>query len=74
MRTALDQGDADELGRLAHNLKGIALNFSAEAVAGVAAELEELGRLEDLSRAPAKVATLEVEIQRLTEFAAAHLG
>jgi PAS domain S-box-containing protein len=72
IRVALKDADASRLGRLAHNLKGISLNFSAEAVADIALKLEEAGRREDLTDAPALVARLDAEIQRLEEFLSAN--
>jgi len=44
------------------------LNFSADAVADIALKLEELGKREDLTDAPALVAQLDVEVRRLEEY------
>jgi PAS domain S-box-containing protein len=74
IHAALQENDVKRLGRLAHNLKGTSLNFSAEAVAAVALKLEELGQREDLSDAPALVARLDEEVLRLTEFLSQHLS
>src|SRR5258708_37225512 len=68
IRVASLQGDASRLGRLAHNLKGISLNFSAEPLANVAFKLEEVGKHEDLTDAPALVAQLDSEANRLEQF------
>jgi two-component system sensor histidine kinase/response regulator len=68
IREALDKGDAGSMGRLAHNLKGISLNFSAEPVAALALKLEDLGKHEDLSGAPALVAELDSEVRRLIKY------
>jgi PAS domain S-box-containing protein len=68
IRVELQKGNAGALGRLAHNLKGISLNFSAEPVAALALSLEELGKREDLTQAPALVAELDREIRRLIEY------
>jgi len=65
---ALKDADTNRLSRLAHNLKGISLNFSANAVATVSLKLEEIGKLEDLTYAPALVEQLEMEIHRLNEY------
>ncbi|MDD2920825.1 MAG: response regulator, partial [Anaerolineales bacterium] len=70
IRAALQAGDAITLGRLAHNLKGIALNFNAAPIADIALRLEELGKREDLSNAAALAAQLDVEAQRLIEYQA----
>ena len=71
---ALDDHDANRLCRLAHNLKGISLNFSAGPLAAVALKLEELGRREDLTDAPALVAQLDAETQRLEAYLSEHLS
>jgi len=65
---ALDKGDANSLGRLAHNLKGISLNFSAEPIASLALRLEELGKREDLTDAPVLVSQMDAEVGRLIEY------
>src|SRR5687768_18554155 len=46
IHAALRDGNAGALTRLAHNLKGVSLNFSAEAVADIALKLEEIGKRE----------------------------
>jgi CheY-like chemotaxis protein len=53
MQSALEANDANSLGRIAHNLKGIALNLSAEQIAELALQFETLAELEDLTKAPA---------------------
>jgi len=68
IHAAVQDGDAGRLGRLAHNLKGISLNFSADPIADLALKLEELGRAEDLTNAPALIAQLDVEVRRLEDF------
>jgi two-component system sensor histidine kinase/response regulator len=68
IQDALDRGDASSMGRLAHNLKGISLNFSAEPVAALALKLEDLGKHEDLSGAPALVSELDSEVRRLIKY------
>ena len=68
IRTAWQEGDVNRLGRLAHNLKGVSLNFNAEPLANVALKLEELGRREDLTDAPALIAQLDAEVGRLEEY------
>lgn len=65
IKEAAQAGDANRLTRVAHNLKGISLNFNAETLAGIALQLEEAGRREELSRAPALVRQLEAEAQRV---------
>ena len=68
IQDALQASDAGRLGRLAHNLKGVSLNFSADAVADVALKLEEMGKREDLRGAPALITHLDLEIRRLEEY------
>ncbi|HEV8262972.1 MAG TPA: response regulator, partial [Burkholderiales bacterium] len=70
LNAAMSAADTNGLSRLAHNLKGVALNFSAGPLAGLAAEIEALGRTEDLAGAPALLANLETETKRLQDFAA----
>ncbi|MBU4224404.1 MAG: response regulator, partial [Chloroflexi bacterium] len=69
MQAALKSGDANTLSRLAHNLKGISANFSAGPLSGLAAQLETLGKQEDLTAAPALLEQIEIESDRLREFA-----
>lgn len=71
---ALNDHDANRLCRLAHNLKGVSLNFSAAPLASVALKLEELGQQEDLTDAPALVAQLDAETQRLEAYPSDHLS
>ena len=73
IRTAWQEDDSNRLCRLAHNLKGVSLNFNAEPLANVALKLEELGRREDLSDAPALIAQLDVEARRLEEYSLTNL-
>ena len=68
IRACLDANDAGKLGRLAHNLKGVALNFSADAVAEIAARLEEAGKREDLTDAPELVQGLDKAMRSLQEY------
>ena len=65
---ALKDGDVSCIARLAHNLKGISLNFSAAPIANIALALEEAGKREDITHAPDLVAQLDAEVQRLEEF------
>ncbi|MDO9131279.1 MAG: response regulator [Anaerolineales bacterium] len=69
MQAALKSGDANTLSRLAHNLKGISANFSAGPLSDLAAQLETLGKQEDLTAAPALLEQIEIESDRLREFA-----
>lgn len=51
IRKALLAGDAEELQRASHTLKGAVANFAAEQAYQCALELETIGRSRDLSRA-----------------------
>ncbi|MBA4379739.1 MAG: hybrid sensor histidine kinase/response regulator [Anaerolinea sp.] len=74
MQAALKSGDANTLSRLAHNLKGISANFSAGPLSGLAAQLETLDKQEDLTAALALLEQIEIESDRLREFAQHLLG
>jgi HPt (histidine-containing phosphotransfer) domain-containing protein len=67
---ALAENDANKLGRLGHNLKGVSLNFNAEPLAEIAKKLEELGKREDLTEAPGLVRELEIAVHSFEEFLA----
>lgn len=73
IHAALEKGDINTLARLAHNLKGISLNFSADRLAALALHLEEIGKREDLTLAPTLVARLDEEVRRVEEFLSTHL-
>src|SRR5436189_2333750 len=49
IRTAMRDGDSNRLARLAHTLKGLSLNFSADSLAKFALGLEEISKREDLA-------------------------
>ena len=68
IQAALNQKSANMVGRLAHNLKGTCLNFSTEPLATLSAELEAMGKREDLQFAPFVVEQLQNEMGRLQEF------
>jgi CheY-like chemotaxis protein/HPt (histidine-containing phosphotransfer) domain-containing protein len=68
IHTALQDRDTNRLARLAHNLKGVSLNFSADPLATISLHLEEICKREDLTHAPGLVAQLDVEARRLEEF------
>jgi PAS domain S-box-containing protein len=62
VQQAVASGDAANLERAAHKLKGVTGTFAAKAAAGAALELEKLGRQTDLSQAETAYAALEKEI------------
>lgn len=64
IRRAIDARSAEDSRRLAHALKGVAANLSAEALRAAAADLEAAARLGDLSRGPAQAERLKQEFDR----------
>ncbi|MGA2112546.1 MAG: PAS domain S-box protein [Anaerolineales bacterium] len=70
MKAALEAGDANRLSRHAHNLKGVAANFSAEPLVRLAKELETCGKQEDLAEAPALLSAIQAESERVRQFCA----
>jgi PAS domain S-box-containing protein len=68
IKAALQTGDANQLSRLAHNLKGISLNFCAEPLANIAARLENYGAQENMSAAASFMDHLDTEAKRLEAF------
>jgi two-component system, sensor histidine kinase and response regulator len=65
LHDAIAAGDADEVMRAAHSLKGESSYLSASATCQAARQLEEMGRDKDLSGAGATFATLEREVASL---------
>jgi CheY-like chemotaxis protein len=68
LKTALETHNANDFSRHAHNLKGVSANFSAIPVTNLCAEMEALGRQDDLTSAPKLLARLEVEIDHLINY------
>ncbi|MGZ9222294.1 MAG: response regulator, partial [Anaerolineales bacterium] len=68
IRAAIEDSDANRLALLAHNLKGVSLNFSADPLSHVALTLEEISRRQDLTNAPVLMTQLELEAQRVLEY------
>jgi PAS domain S-box-containing protein len=68
IRSAVQDCDINRLVRLAHNLKGVSLNFSADSLANLAICLEEMSKREDITDAPLLLEQLEAEASRLTEY------
>jgi two-component system sensor histidine kinase/response regulator len=62
---ALSRGDARNLSRAAHTLKGAVATFGAKSVRSAAEQLERLGDTGDLTGAENLAARLENELQRL---------
>jgi PAS domain S-box-containing protein len=68
IRAALNENDPNRLGRLAHNLKGVTLNFNAAPLAAAALAIEQLSTREELTDAPRLVDNLDAEAGRLADF------
>ncbi len=67
IREAIHQGNASELERGAHALKGSASNFGAKTTINLAQKLETFGKSRALSTAKDVFAELEIEIKCLTK-------
>ena len=65
LEAALHEQDAARLTAIAHRLKGAAGNVSAEAVRETAAQLEELGRVGDLTLAAEAFVRLRAKAEAL---------
>jgi HPt (histidine-containing phosphotransfer) domain-containing protein len=68
IHAALQDSDVNSLARLAHNLKGVSLNFSADVLSNITLHLEEICKREDLTNAPLLVTQLEAEVQRVEDY------
>lgn len=66
LRAAIDAGQASELQRAAHTLKGSVRIFATAPAVEAARRLEEMGSAGDLSDAEDGWSTLRLEIDRLT--------
>jgi two-component system, sensor histidine kinase and response regulator len=60
---ALEQKDAEVVGKTAHTLKGAVSNFSVQKTYDAALALEKIGRSGDLSNASGAFKTLMTEIE-----------
>ena len=67
-RSALNAGEIDKLGRLAHNLKGLSMNFNASPLSSLTAKLEICGKEKNLADAPVLVEQIAAEITRVQEY------
>ena len=67
IRAGIRDGDAEQVGRAAHTLKGLAANFNAEPTVAAARRLEQIGQApEQLDQAPPALAELEREVALLS--------
>ena len=65
LREAVESGDAHSVERIAHTLKGSSANMGAVKMEAICAELEEIGRSEDLGAGPGRISRLEEEFERV---------
>ncbi len=65
LKEAVKAGDAHSVERIAHGLKGSCGNMGAVRMAALCAELEEMGRSEELRAAPGVIPRLEEEFGRV---------
>jgi PAS domain S-box-containing protein len=68
LEQSLAEGDAETVAREAHAIKGGAANLTADALAGAARELENLGRSNVLEKGLETLADLEREYGRLKAY------
>jgi HPt (histidine-containing phosphotransfer) domain-containing protein len=66
LRAAIERGDAGEVARVAHTIKGSVAFFCAGPAVELARGLEMMGRRADLAAAPAAEAELTAAMGRLT--------
>ena len=71
---AMEKNNSVDLYRFAHNMKGVSSNFSAGPVSKLAAQIEALGKSEDVSGAVPLVSQMEIEIERLRQYCKAEFG
>lgn len=67
VQESLDRGNNDQLGRSAHGLKGLGLQFGLNRVASVARDLEHLAENGDLSTVRLLITRLEDEVLEAAE-------
>ena len=72
VREGLAKGNANQVERAAHSLKGMASMFDAARVVAAAAAVEEFGRERQLDRVAGAVDRLQREVEQLTRAMAAH--
>jgi CheY-like chemotaxis protein len=68
IRELLQTGEATSLCRIAHNLKGVSLNISADPIAQAALGIEQSALREDLKGAADHLARLEIEVERFEDY------
>ena len=72
VQDAVAAGDAAEVGRAAHTLKGMISNFCSPSTHAAALAVEQMGKSGDLSGAPGAVQALgeqiDILVEQLTDF------
>ena len=67
MKNALARSDGTDLHRAAHSLRGLVVNFYAEATDSAARDVEQIGQAGNFTQAGPAVERLEQEIGRLAK-------
>lgn len=67
MKHALATKDGGELHRAAHSLRGLVVNFNAEATESAARDVESMGQAGNLAHADEAVQRVEREVDRLAK-------
>jgi two-component system sensor histidine kinase/response regulator len=73
-KAALNAGEIETLGRLAHNLKGLSMNFNAGALSRLAARLEACGKGKNLVDAAPLVEQITLEVSNVVQYLSQQLG
>ena len=68
LHAALERGDAREVERISHGLKGVVANFGAVPARAVAGDLEEVASVQRLQDAGPLVVRLDAEVTRIVAF------
>lgn len=63
IQQALETGDSQKVGELAHSLKGASANICAEPLSELCATLERQGKSNDLQSSPQLLQSIESEYQ-----------
>ena len=71
LETSYEKADFITFTRIAHNLKGVSLNFSAENLSILAAQLELKGNNNDLSFVTQTIEQMRIEAEKLKKYFAA---
>ncbi len=74
LETALQAGEMDKLGRVAHNLKGLSLNFCAGRISALAARLETCGHENNSQEASILVGQIGEEVRLVREYLSNYLS